>query len=273
VGLRVVLVHATLVPTDRFHGATSGNVSHEDVVHPIHSNPPALLWAWVSGGRQAQSSICQENMGVVADQTIFNASTIADRLALGTDALRRFAKTHRLPLRLRKLTKAKLTWHSNKYPCLCVSGYDAYVVGRWMEGLLAAYEDSYPEIYTMLWASNKAMSLQYHANRFLTVDEKASLQTLGDIFLRTYMYMAHTAVHEHKFLWRVRPKMHMLCHIFRSPRCINQSVYSTWMDEDFLKKCGKTLGLTTNKTAQQRLLQRWLLQLPPNLVKTLGVRS
>ena len=71
-------------------------------------------------------------------------------------------------------------------------------------------------------ASNKAMSLQYHANRFLTVDEKASLQTLGDIFLRTYMYMAHTAVHEHKFLWRVRPKMHMLCHIFRSPRCINQ---------------------------------------------------
>lgn len=67
VGLRVVLVHATLVPTDRFHGATSGNVSHEDVVHPIHSNPPALLWAWVSGGRQAQSSICQENMGVVAD--------------------------------------------------------------------------------------------------------------------------------------------------------------------------------------------------------------
>lgn len=232
---------------------------------------PDLLHVWNLG--VARDLLGTSLKLIMGDQTIFNASTIPDRLALGTDALRRFAKTHRLPLRLRKLTKAKLTWHSNKYPCLCVSGYDAYVVGRWMEDLLAAYEDSYPEIYTMLWASNKAMSLQYHANRFLTVDEKASLQTLGDIFLRTYMYMAHTAVHEHKFLWRVRPKMHMLCHIFRSPRCINQSVYSTWMDEDFLKKCGKTLGLTTNKTAQQRLLQRWLLQLPPNLVKTLGVRS
>lgn len=228
---------------------------------------PDLLHIWNLG-------VARDLLGsglriIMTDSIIFNAPTIADRLALGTDALKRFAKTHRLPLRLRKFTKNKLTWGTNKYPCLCVSGYDAYVVGRWMETLLASYQDVYPEIYTMLWASNKAMSLQYHASRFLTIDEKASLQTLGDVFLRTYLYMASASLREHKFLWRVRPKMHMLCHVFRSPRCVNQSVYSTWMDEDFLKKCGKTLGLTTNKTAQKRLLERWLLALPRNLVKTL----
>ena len=67
VGIDTVLVHPTLVPTDCFHGATSGNVSHEDVVHPIHSNPPALLWCRVCHSRQTQSTIGQENMGVVAD--------------------------------------------------------------------------------------------------------------------------------------------------------------------------------------------------------------
>lgn len=82
--------------------------------------------------------------------------------------------------------------------------------------------------------------------------------------------MAKKALDEHKFLWRVKPKLHLLCHMFSSPRFINQSFYSTWMDEDYLKKVGKTLSLTPMKTAQKRLLQRWCLSIPKNLEKTLS---
>ena len=206
---------------------------------------------------------------VMGERTIFDAANLADRLALGTESLKLFARQHHLPLRLRKLSKAKLGWASNKYPMLGCSGYDAYVIGKWMEQLVSSHQGTYPEIYTLLWSSNKAMSLQYQAARFLTWDEKQSLRTLGDVFLRTYLYMAGTAMGQHKMLWRVRPKLHMLCHNFSSPRVVNQSVYSTWMDEDFLKKCGKTLSLTSSRTAQKRLLQRWMLTLRRNLARTL----
>ena len=206
---------------------------------------------------------------IMSERTIFDAGSVPDRLTLGTESLKHFARQHHLPLRLRKLSKSKLCWSTNKYPTLGCSGYDAYVVGKWLEHLLSFHQGTYPEIYTLLWSSNKAMSLQYHAARFLTQDEKLSLRTLGDVFLRTYLYMAGTAMEQHKMMWRVRPKFHMLCHNFSSPRLINQSVYATWCDEDFFKKCGKTLSLTSSRTAQKRLLERWMLQLRRNLARTL----
>lgn len=42
------------------------------------------------------------------------------------------------------------------------------------------------------------MSLQYQAARFLTWDEKLYLRTLGDVFLRTYFYMAGIAMEQHQ---------------------------------------------------------------------------
>ena len=83
--------------------------------------------------------------------------------------------------------------------------------------------------------------------------------------------MANRAISEHKLLWRVIPKQHLLCHVFQSQRWVNPSKYSTWMDEDFLKKAGKVLGLTAIKHAQQRLLERWLMNAPQNLNEMLKV--
>ena len=153
---------------------------------------------------------------------------------------------------------------------LSASGYDAYVVGLWLEHELSVHTASYQEICTMLWASNKAFSLLYSAGRFLDQGEKDSLGALGGLFLRVYVSMAAEAQQRHKLMWRVRPKLHMLCHIFRSPRVANPSKYSTWMDEDFLKKCGKTLGLTDVRGSRHRLLERWLMSIPFNLQKVLG---
>jgi len=91
-----------------------------------------------------------------------------------------------------------LRWSTNKYSTLGCSGYDAYVVGKRLEHLLSFHQGTYPEIYTLLWSSDKAMSLQYQAARFLTWDEKLYLRTLGDVFLRTYFYMAGIAMEQHQ---------------------------------------------------------------------------
>ena len=229
---------------------------------------PDLLHVWNLG--VARDMLASSLQIIMKERTIFNAPNVRERLALASTSLKMFAKTRKLPLRMRKLTRAKLGWKAKKYPMLGSSGYDAYVVGLWLEHILCGFGDTYPEISTLLWSSNRALSLLYHAGRFLSSQEKASVETLGDIFLRTYLSMANWACENHKLLFRVRPKLHMLCHVFQSTRICNQSFYSTWQDEDFLKKCGKTLGLTDVRGSDHRLLERWLLSIPQNLQKTLG---
>ena len=229
---------------------------------------PDLLHVWNLGvSRDLLGSALKL---VLSERHVFNGPTLPDRLKQATESLRRFAKQNRYPLRLRKLTRSKLCWKTRKYPMLSSSGYDAYVVGLWLEHELSMHAALCQEICTMLWASNKAISLLYSAGRFLNQGEKDSLGALGDLFLRVYLSMAAQAKQRHKLTFRVRPKLHMLCHIFRSPRMINPSRYSTWMDEDFLKKCGKTLGLTDVRGSHHRLLERWLMSIPHNLQKKLG---
>ena len=97
---------------------------------------------------------------------------------------------------------------------LSSSGYDAYVVGLWLEHELSMHAALYQEICTMLWASNKAVSLMYAGIFFLTPGEKSSLEMLGFFFLKLYIRMANKAISEHKLLFRVRPKLHMLNHVF-----------------------------------------------------------
>ena len=58
--------------------------------------------------------------------------------------------------------------------------------------------------------------------------------------------------------------------LFFSPRRANPAAYSTWMDEDYLKKMGKVLNVVNYKTAPKRVLQRWALSLPEHLKVTLG---
>ena len=211
---------------------------------------------------------------VLSERHVFNGPTLPDRLKQATESLRRFAKQNRYPLRLRKLTRSKLCWKTRKYPMLSSSGYDAYVVGLWLEHELSMHAALYQEICTMLWASNKAISLLYSAGRFLNQGEKDSLGALGDLFLRVYLTMACPGqATSQTDVQGAAKKLHMLCHIFRSPRMINPSRYSTWMDEDFLKKCGKTLGLTDVRGSHHRLLERWLMSIPHNLQKKIGVLS
>ena len=233
---------------------------------------PDLLHCWNLG--LARDLLGSSLKIIFQQRIIFTAATLDERMMCATESLRKFAKENGHPLRCRKITKGKLVWHSRKYPSLSVSGYDAYVIGLWLEELVSGYTQQYPEISSMLWLSNRAISLMYSSESwFLSQEEKNSLEVLGFAFLRIYMSMASAALQQHKLLFKVRPKLHILCHVFRSPRITNQSKYSTWLDEDFPRKAAKTMGLTDSRGSHLRFLQRWLMSLPVHFKNTLGAQS
>ena len=92
-----------------------------------------------------------------------------------------------------------------------------------------------------------------------------TVRVLGELYARTYVSLAWNAVCNNELVWRVRPKFHIWMEIVLCRRHINPTLYSTWMDEDWLKKISHTLELTASKSAQHRTLQRWLLAIPEQI--------
>lgn len=228
---------------------------------------PDLLHCWNLGvSRDIIGSVLKI---ILTDGIVFQAPNLPIRLLLASASLRQFAKQKKLPLRLKKLTKAKLSWKSRQYPSLASSGYESYVVMLWLESLLSNHAEIYAGMATLVWTSNHAISLMYSAGLFLTPSEKENLTVLGNTFLSLYVSLAKNAMDANKLLWRIRPKFHLMNHLFVSHRWVNPAAYSTWMDEDYLKKVGKTLNLTSIRNAQKRLLQRWCLSIPRHLQRTL----
>lgn len=207
---------------------------------------------------------------ILGDQTVFQGGLLEERMKRATESIRQYARANKLPLRLHKFTKAKLTWKTRTYPEFKGSGYDASVCMRWLEAILAPHSDTYGDICTMIWAFNHSTKLLCDVPRwFLTGDEKSTVETVGLLGLRLFLKLASGARTNGDFLWRVKPKVHLVHHIFanRRPSRINYRVYSTWMDEDFLKHIGRTLKLVSSQSAQKRILQRWLMTIPGNIRK------
>ena len=81
----------------------------------------------------------------------------------------------------------------------------------------------------------------------------------------TYMRLACASVAGGHFFFRARPKLHLVHHICKWRRGVNPSKYSTWMDEDYLKRIGRVLKLVSVLSAQKRILERWLMSIPETL--------
>ena len=206
---------------------------------------------------------------ILQERIIFDGATIEDRLQQATNSLKQFTKRTSYKLQLKKLSRNKLKWQSKKYPELASSGSDCHVVCAWLQDLLVTHAvESYRPMATLLWCGNRMNQVLYASDWFLTNDERESVRTLGDMFLNQYFQLASNAIRNREYMWKVLPKAHILDHCANSPRKVNISRYSTWMDEDFLKKISKVVGLTSTKTAQKRVLQRWLLAMPGYLTKT-----
>ena len=211
---------------------------------------------------------------LVQDQKIFVGGTIEERLKAATISLKAFAKTRHFNLRMKKLSKSKIKWATKKYPELQSSGSDVHVVCAWLEDLLTQHAlEEYQDLTVLLWSGNHAMRILYAAGMFLTSDEQNSVRFLGDVYINTLLRLASGAINSAEYMWKIKPKVHALSHLLDSPRAINPKSYATWLDEDFLKKMSKTLRLTNVKTAQTRVLERWLLYLPGQFQRVKGQLS
>ena len=206
---------------------------------------------------------------LIKDQVVFQGSDIEERFRVATTSLRSYAKSHGHCLKLKKLTKKKIQWESKKYPEFKGSGSDAHVVSVWLENVLQPNATQYHDLLTLLWSGNHAMRVFYNGNRFLDMPERETAKLLGKIFVQTYMRLANEAISQHELMFRVKPKTHLFDHLCECRVARNPSVYATWMDEDWLKKISKTMKLTNSKTAQKRVLERWLLAIPWNLKEVL----
>eukprot|EP00438_Fugacium_kawagutii_P016275 Skav201189 [mRNA] locus=scaffold633:23863:24636:+ [translate_table: standard] len=217
-------------------------------------------------GRDLCGSILKR---LVQENHIFHG-TIEEKLAEATQSLRRFARAQGLPLRLKKFSKKKLNWSSNKYAEFkSPSGYDVSVVARWLQQILQPHTQTYPEFATLLWSLNNALTILYDGPWFLTEQDCNKVRTLGSVFMRTYLKLASESLARNEMMFRCKPKLHLLHHVFRMHRKVNPAKFSTWMDEDFLRHISKTLRLVNAVTAQKRILERWLLALPVHLQSNL----
>ena len=209
---------------------------------------------------------------VLKERVVFEAGSLKERMALASQSLRTFARLKGWPLKMKRFTRKKLGWGPSVYPELKTgSAYDTAVVSRWLEQVLQPHSQQYPECCALLWSINSAMAILYGSHSwFLSSQDQSRVKTLGSLFLQVYVRMAVNAISAHKFIFRCRPKLHLLDHLLRSRRRINCARYSTWMDEDFLKHIGHTLRLTSGLSAQTRTLQRWLLLLPESLRQSMA---
>ena len=225
---------------------------------------PDLLHIWNLGmGRDLAGSILKV---VIKDRHVFNGQSIDSRLNEATDALRQYAKNTGQSLKIKRLTRGKLHWETRKYPELMTSGHDTAVVLEWLQETLQPYVHIYGDFLTLLWTSNWCFRLFYGTKEwFLTDAQRQTVRVLGRVFLQVYVGLARTAIQNKELLWRFRPKSHLVDHCFELRRAVNPSRYSTWMDEDVLKKLGKVLSMTASKTAQVGVLQRYLMGVPEHI--------
>lgn len=224
---------------------------------------PDLLHIWNLGMAQSVGGSILKH--ILQEQIVFDGPNLDVRFSQATESLRAYAKQEKLPLRLKKLTKTRLRWKTRGYPELACSGYDTYVICKWLECILTPFSDVYTDFCTLLWSGNHAMSMLYSAGWWLSPPEKATLHTVGNIFMCTYMRLACASVAGGHFFFRARPKLHLVHHIFKWRRGVNPSKYSTWMDEDYLKRIGRVLKLVSVLSAQKRILERWLMSIPETL--------
>ncbi|CAE7162249.1 unnamed protein product, partial [Symbiodinium necroappetens] len=135
----------------------------------------------------------------------FGAGTIPARLAEATRRLKLYAKTNKLNLRLKKLTKTKLNWSTAKYPELKSSGFDTYIVQQWVLHEISSVRDPGLDgnLVLALWASNHCISLWSNAGRrWLTSGEVQTVQKCGMVYMKCYIALAEKALREQQRLYR-----------------------------------------------------------------------
>ena len=139
-------------------------------------------------------------------------------------------------------------------------GYDTFVVMQWLLHEMEQHQqlDLPLGLRLALFSANHVISIWSNGGTSLSNTELANCERAGKLFARCYMLLASQSVARKRFRFRMRPKFHLFMRM-----CVGKNlVHVTWMDEDSLKRLMATLGLTDVRSAEKRLLQRWLMGLP-----------
>ena len=176
---------------------------------------PDLLHVWNLGC--ARDLTASAIVYMVQDTDVFHGGNQLERLRDATSNLKAYARSQKLPLKLHKLSKSKLSWEKNKYPELKSSGYDSYVVMKWLQDLVCANYHKLPStLCSTIWAADHFISILQNAGRYLTPLEQMNKEAVGMVYLKGYMALVRENLEARRRLYRLRPKYHILDHVIRS---------------------------------------------------------
>ena len=187
-----------------------------------------------------------------------------------------------------------------RYPELKAKGYDCAVITSWLARQLEASPCHNPDLATVswikcffslwhvfvfpvslgelflfchqaIWAIDRVLRLLQGAGMFLQEQEQLEKEVLGELFIKTYVKLAGDALRNGDRLFRVRPKLHMMHHLViqRRSSMPNPAHWSTWVDEDMIKKIMRIKKGTHKRNACEHSLKRYLMGLPAKLQATL----
>ena len=132
----------------------------------------------------------------IKDRLIFGGAMQAARLQEASTMLKNWARTAKLPLKLKRLTKRKLGWDSKTYPEFKGPGFDAFVVLRWLLHVVESHPDDVPvPLHRALWCAGPRAALQ---------------RDLRHVVFENYMEMVHRNLNARRRLFRLRPKFHLM---------------------------------------------------------------
>ena len=184
-------------------------------------------------------------------------------------SLQAFAKDRQLPIshRMKWITQDKLDW--GEVPHFKVKAADIGTCVQWLAFLSTTTDFEDDDLSTAIWCVNEAMKIFMKSGFFLTPEQAEYAQSMGLVFIRTWLQLAARAISKGQKMFKVRPKLHLLHHVFlchrRSRR--NPGVDICFMDEDFIKHITRISAHTHKSTMALRTIQRYLAGLRQRMEK------
>ena len=149
-------------------------------------------------------------------------------------------------------------------------GFDTGIILGWLYHILHENDAVPPScqlVVALVELAHVAISGICGGDAFLDSQDQRQIQLCGRGFQIVYV----TLVHADPKIWRMRPKFHLLSHLFEegaraSQRNPNEN--AIWMDEDWVRRVARIIRRTHKDTSCLTVIQRYLLFLCQNL-KTL----
>ena len=246
---------------------------------------PDLLHVWYLGvGRDLVGAV----MVHLLASTFWPGRYRKQKLQDASRALRVWAKENKKQLpRHFRFKKDNLNLKGGEYAELKAKAAHTMVILQWLATLdLSEVAGLNENVSSCLFASDfvfKLLNTARHESLYLTEEQQEHVCVVGEFFCSCYLHLhvAGSPGQVRVLTARVRPKFHLLHHLFllsKSQRR-NVSAYACWMDEDWIKKVAAIARKVHLKSYAIHTLKRWLLGIRYKVAEVLeaqtliGVRS